>query len=230
MATCSDPERGRLRHDRQEAVGAPRFCATSTRSRSPAFSLDAARSEARGYPVLRHPFSLHGPAGCTRIRILDGRMDGAPILPATGWRCRPDRVNAPLAACSLERKRRRCGADAARRVGLQQLSALRAALRGLSLEALAPRRRASTGTRSLRSTPPRRCCCGAHCRPPAPTPRVSRSTASIPATGAFWSWCASGCRRPAAPGPPVQTGMLAQLGRQTVALGALIAGHIAFLG
>ena len=61
----------------QEAVGAPRFCATSDTIEVTNRILRSTQRdlEARGYPVLRHPFSYMFPL-VHALRIVDGRIDG----------------------------------------------------------------------------------------------------------------------------------------------------------
>lgn len=61
----------------QEAVSAPRFCATSDRIEVVNRILRSTQRalEARGYPVLRHAFSHMFPL-VHAIRIVDGRLDG----------------------------------------------------------------------------------------------------------------------------------------------------------
>ncbi len=61
----------------QEAVGAPRFCATSDTIELTNRILRSTQRalEARGYPVLRHPFSYMTPL-VHAVRIVDGRLDG----------------------------------------------------------------------------------------------------------------------------------------------------------
>ncbi|HPA92126.1 MAG TPA: gamma-glutamyltransferase, partial [Quisquiliibacterium sp.] len=61
----------------QEAVGAPRFCATSDTIEITNRVLRSTQAalEARGYPVMRHPFSYMFPL-VHAIRMVDGRLDG----------------------------------------------------------------------------------------------------------------------------------------------------------
>ncbi len=61
----------------QEAVSAPRFCATSDTIELTNRILHATQRalEARGYPVLRHPYSYMFPL-VHAVRMADGRLDG----------------------------------------------------------------------------------------------------------------------------------------------------------
>jgi gamma-glutamyltranspeptidase/glutathione hydrolase len=63
--------------DAQEAVSAPRFCTTSDTIELTNRILHSTQRalEARGYPVLRHPFSYMFPY-VHALRIVDGRLDG----------------------------------------------------------------------------------------------------------------------------------------------------------
>jgi len=61
----------------QEAVGAPRFCATSDTIEVTNRILRATQRalEAKGYKVHRHPFSYMFPL-VHALRIVDGKLDG----------------------------------------------------------------------------------------------------------------------------------------------------------
>ena len=139
-------------------------------------------------------------------------------------------MNAPLAACSLERN----GDDAVLTLRgewrLQRLSELRSELRGLALDALAAGAARIDG-RSLAAIDTAAALLLWHAVQAAGAeparialdgfdPRHRRILELVrerlPRTG--------GAR------PPVRTGMLAQLGMQAVSFGALVAGHVAFLG
>ncbi len=71
--------------DAQQAVSAPRFCATSDRIEVVNRILRSTQRalEARGYPVLRHAFSHMLPL-VHAIRIVDGRLDGGADPAADG--------------------------------------------------------------------------------------------------------------------------------------------------
>ncbi len=139
-------------------------------------------------------------------------------------------MNAPLAACSLERN----GDDAVLTLRgewrLQRLSELRSELRGLALDALAAGAARIDG-RSLAAIDTAAALLLWHAVQAAGAePARIALDGFDPATGASWSWCASACRGPACARLPVRTGMLAQLGMQAVSFGALVAGPVAVLG